>query len=47
LPHFDENVIKKLKKNRVDLKFKNSVAEFCKLPFETIKQMDLFEGNVE
>lgn len=49
LPHFDEDVIKRLKKRRVDLKIggKNDIREFIRLPVEKIREMDLFEGDKE
>lgn len=49
LPHFNENVIKRLRKRRIDLKVqgKNQISEFCKLPIETIRELDLFEGDKE
>lgn len=47
LPHFDDDVIKRLKKRRVELKIegKNDIYNFVRLAPETIKEMDLFEGD--
>jgi len=49
LPWFNDRVIKRLRKRRVDLKIssKNAINEFVKLPVETIRELDLFEGDKE
>jgi len=49
LPHFNENVLKRLRKRRTELKIqtKNNLQEFLKLEPEVIKGLDLFEGNAE
>merc|ERR1719198_308349 len=49
LPHFNDNVLKRLRKRRTELKIqtKNNLQEFLKLEPETIKELDLFEGNAD
>lgn len=47
LPHFDEEVISRLKKRRVELKIqgKNGIYEFIRLKPEVIEELDLFAGD--
>lgn len=47
LPHFDEDVISKLKKRRAELKIqgKNDIYNFIRLDWEVIEELDLFEGD--
>jgi pre-mRNA-splicing helicase BRR2 len=49
LPHFNTDVLKKLSKKRQDLKLqgKNDIHSFIRLPMETIKEFDLFDGDKE
>ena len=47
LPHFDEDVLKRFRKRRQELKIqgKNDIASFIRLPIETLRELDLFEGD--
>lgn len=49
LPHFDTEVLKKLGQKRAQLKLqgKNDLHSFIRLPIETIRQFDLYDGDKE